>query len=89
MEFESHRFYAESELQITELIELKIDSVNWRIYLTDGNDNYIRFMPYSEYHGGGEPFFINIGNSDFEEWINRNDGFERKIRKLLDERKRK
>ena len=67
-----------------ELVELKVDSINWRIYYTNKDDNWIRINPFSEYHGGGQPYIINIGQNDFAGWIRNHPNFEKEIRKLIE-----
>jgi len=59
------------------------DSVNWRIYYSNGNSNWIKFYPFSEYHGGGQPYIVDIEKHDFIEWIVDNQDFEKDIRKII------
>jgi hypothetical protein len=60
------------------------DSVNWREYFKNPDSNWISFYPFSEYHGGGQPYIIKIGLIDFEKWISENVDFEKQIRILID-----
>lgn len=76
--------FSEKFIKENELIELKVDSINWRIYYINKNDNWIRFSPFSEYHGGGQPYIINIEQNDFECWIINHPDFEKEIRKLIE-----
>lgn len=84
--YKSYDVFESSETFIkeNELIELKIDSINWRIYYTNKKDNWIRFNPFSEYHGGGQSYIINIEQNDFESWILNHPNFQKQIRKLIE-----
>ncbi len=75
--------FSENLIKQNELIEIKVDSINWRIYYTNKKDNWIRFNPFSEYHGGGQPYIINIGQDDFENWVLNHPNFVKKIRELI------
>ena len=84
--YKSYKIFDFSKKFITEkeLIELKVDPINWRIYFTYKNDNWIRFNAFSEYHGGGQPYIINIKQNDFERWILNHPNFEKEIKKLIE-----
>ena len=64
--------------------KISTDSKNWRTYYSFGDTNLILFFPFSEYHGGGQPYIIEIGKIEFETWINQNMGFENEIRIMLE-----
>lgn len=83
--YESYSIYAYSESLLKEnyLIEIKVDSINWRIFYTNKKENWIRFNPFSEYHGGGQPYMINIGQNAIDAWILRYPNFEKEIRSLI------
>ena len=68
-----------------ELEKINSDSNNWRIFYKGQNSNWICFYPFSEYHGGGQPYIINIGESDFDNWILNNNSFESEIRKQIED----
>lgn len=76
--------FTENFLKENELIETEVDSVNWRILYTNSKGNWIRFNPFSEYHGGGPPYIINIGQNDFESWILNHPNFQNGIRTLIE-----
>lgn len=84
LEFHNHEILPDSDTLTERLTELRVDADNWRIYLTDRTNNFIKFYPYSEYHGGGAPYFINIGTTDFASWISEHPNFEQEIRIMLD-----
>lgn len=65
------------------------DISGWRIFLKESQTNiqYIKFFPYSENHGGGQPYLICIENEEPTEWLTKNKKFENEIRIKLDLRK--
>jgi len=67
-----------------DLQKLKTDSEKWRVYYKNYDSNWISFYPFSEYHGGGQSYIIQINNFDFENWINENPNFESDIRDLIE-----
>jgi hypothetical protein len=66
------------------LVKIGTDSSGWRVFYKNEISNWITFYPFSEYHGGGQPYIINIGNVDFENWLNENFYFEVEIRQLIE-----
>lgn len=76
--------YSESLIKENDLIETEVDSINWRIFYTNKKENWIRFNPFSEYHRGGQPYMINIGQNDIESWILNHPNFKKEIRKLIE-----
>ncbi|WP_186755664.1 hypothetical protein [Echinicola salinicaeni] len=84
LEIQGHEVIPASDPLTEKLIEVKFDSVNWRVYLTDQKNNFIRCYPYSEYHGGGPSYFVNIGNYEFESWVLKHPNFESEVRNILD-----
>ena len=85
MEYKSHKVVPGTDPIAKSLEQVEVDSVNWRTHLTDGTNNYIKFLPFSEYHGGGGSYLINIGTSDFDSWISEHETFELEIRKMLEQ----
>lgn len=67
-----------------QLEKIQTDSENWRTYYTNSDSNWISFYPYSEYHGGGQPYIIKIGLKDFQDWISDNVHFEKLIRNIIE-----
>jgi len=88
MYYKGFRVQPFSTLQKSELEEVGTDEINWREYYKIANTNWIKFYPFSEYQGGGEPFMIEIKNFGFEEWIECYRGFEVEVRALLTEERR-
>lgn len=66
------------------LEKIAIDSVNWLAFYKNEEANWIEFYPFSEYHGGGAPYIINIGPSDFKPWLEENKDFVNSVRELID-----
>ena len=67
-------------VQTKELVETSVDSENWLVLYQNRNYNWIKFYPYSEFHGGGQPYIINIGSRDFELWLKDHPDFVKSIR---------
>jgi hypothetical protein len=80
-QFNFYEFCSDSNLK-----KISSDPIYWRTYYISGNTNLIKFFPFSEYHGGGQPYLIEIGNVDFEIWINQYPNFENEIRSILDKK---
>jgi hypothetical protein len=59
------------------------DETGWRIYYKNNSGNWIKFFPYSEHHGGGQPFIILIGEHKPDEWVKRYGNFENQIQEIL------
>ena len=70
--------------QSRKLEKVAIDSKNWLSFFQNEETNWIEFYPFSEYHGGGAPYIINIGTNDFEIWLNEHESFVTQIRDLID-----
>ncbi len=66
------------------LEKVSSDSDNWRTYYKTSDSNWIAFYPFSEYHGGGQPYIIMIGMTDCDKWIEDNINFEIEIRKIIE-----
>jgi hypothetical protein len=66
--------------------KISSDPIYWRTYYSSGDTNLILFYPFSEYHGGGQPYLIEIGNIDFDIWINQFPNFENEIRSILEKK---
>jgi len=88
MKYKNFDFFEFNENFVNEfnLKKVIIDSTNWRTYYKNNESNWILFYPFSEYHGGGQSFIINIQKNEFENWITENIEFEKNIRKKLDEK---
>jgi hypothetical protein len=71
-------------IKSTKLKLLKTDSEFWRSYYKSDESNWIAFYPFSEYHGGGQPYIIMIRNDEHDDWIDNNPNFESEIRKLIE-----
>jgi hypothetical protein len=65
------------------LLKVVNDESGWRIFLKDSTNNYIRFFPFSECHGGGQSYLINIKQYDFGDWVDLNPDFENDIKHKL------
>lgn len=70
--------------QSRKLEKVAIDSKNWLTFFKNEEANWIEFYPFSEYHGGGAPYIINIGDNNFEIWLNEHEGFVTQIRDLIE-----
>lgn len=81
-DFEFYGF-TEDLLQSRKLEKLVTDSENWLIFYKNQECNWIEFYPFSEYHGGGAPYIINIGTNDFNAWLKENEDFVDSVRKLI------
>lgn len=88
MKYKNFDFFEFNENLVNEfnLKKVIIDSTNWRTNYKNNESNWILFYPFSEYHGGGQSFIINIQKNEFENWITENIEFEKNIRKKLDEK---
>ena len=62
---------------------IKTDSEGWRQFYQGLEGVVIKFYPFSEYHGGGQPYFIKIGKVDLEKWLVESPDFETEIRALI------
>jgi hypothetical protein len=89
MQYHDSPFYAFDDNFIGQkkLIRIGSDLTGWRIFYNDKKSNWIVFYPFSESHGGGQPYIINIEDIDFEDWIIRNLNFEEDIRKQIEKKK--
>ncbi|WP_396591636.1 Imm27 family immunity protein [Allomuricauda sp. R78024] len=75
--------FSDSLVKSKGLVKIAIDSVNWWTFYKNKEANWIEFYPFSEYHGGGPPYIINISSSDFEPWIEDNKDFVNSVRELI------
>ena len=66
------------------LEKVAIDSINWFVFYKTEEANWIKFYPFSENLGGGIPYVINIGSSDFKPWLDENKGFVNSVSALID-----
>ena len=84
--YKNHEVYELNDQLVCDLQleEIATDSTNWRSFYKNDISNWISFYPFSEYHGGGQPFIIMIGKSDFKYWINNNLDFEKSIRSQIE-----
>ncbi|WP_223826709.1 Imm27 family immunity protein [Flagellimonas sp. S3867] len=76
--------FSDSLVKSKRLEKIATDSVNWWTFYKNKEANWIEFYPFSEHHGGGAPYIINIGSSDFEPWIEDNKDFVNSVRELID-----
>jgi hypothetical protein len=68
-----------------DLERIGTDQKNWRHFYRDMEGNvYIQFYPYSEHHGGGQPYMIDMKGNDRGSWRRKHPHFENEIRKELD-----
>lgn len=71
-------------IQSKKLEKVAVDSENWLTFYQNEEAKWIEFYPFSEYHGGGIPYIINIGTNDFEDWVRRHKDFVAQIRVLIE-----
>lgn len=85
MKYKEFEFYgfAEDLVQSLRLEKENTDSENWFIFYKSLQDNWIKFYPFGEYHGGGAPYLINIGTHDFDLWLKENRNFVASVRELI------
>ncbi|GBF18016.1 hypothetical protein C21_00172 [Arenibacter sp. NBRC 103722] len=85
MKYNEFEFYGFTEdlAQSLELEKVKTDSENWFIFYKNRQDNWIKFYPFAEYHGGGAPYLINIGSLDFDLWLKENGNFVASAREII------
>ena len=69
--------------EVIPLEELGTDDSGWRQYYKNSAGNWIKFFPFSEYHGGGQAYLILLGNEDPLKWVESNKEFENETRSLL------
>jgi len=81
------------EFEIVEFDDKLIDTLNirkistdksgWRIFYSNNAENFICFYPFSEIHGGGNAYLINIKKNDWNEWIKKFPNFETETKFII------
>ena len=69
---------------IIPLDNIGTDESGWRQYFKNSAGNWIKFYPYSELHGGGQPYIILLGDLEPNIWLQQNEALEDKIRAQLE-----
>ena len=84
MKYNNYKFYSSRLYDNKNVKRVGSDISGWRLFSTDTINNYIEFYPFSEYHGGGQVFMINIKSEDFDKWICNFPDFDEDIRQLFE-----
>lgn len=85
MKYKGFHFFELSQhlIQSNKLEQVSADSDNWLSFYRNQDSNWVIFYPFSEHHGGGQPYIINIGKNEFELWLQENPGFTQSIKESL------
>ena len=75
--------FSDNLMQSKKLEKVAVDSDNWLRFYQNQKAKWIEFYPFSEYHGGGPSYIINIGSNDFDSWLKDNPDFIASVRGLI------
>ena len=75
------KFYPWKE-ELVERLNLKevgSDESGWRVFYANGQSNFIKVFPFSEHHGGGIPYLLEMEIENFESYLKQNPNIEKEL----------